>query len=135
MKVPAGEILVVGNDAHSLNVSDGTRAGKSYRNISVLPTLGDGGNIKTCPDNHAEGVTCIEGRALFYAFKRAQREELDWVFVVDDDVFVHRRNVEKAALNLSTSTPHAFTIAGCAPNAQCAVDAGGGICGGGGCKR
>jgi hypothetical protein len=134
-EVPAPLVLLVGNTAHTQTAPDHTRGLRSpdVRNMSVMPTdgVGGGGGVAACPDNHEDGVTCVEGRGLFYAYER--RHLFDWLFVVDDDVYAHRHNIELTVRELRGEDPHVFTVGGCGFKAKCANEAGGGICGGGGC--
>jgi hypothetical protein len=126
--VPAKLILAVGNTPFALAVhgSPGTA-----RIIDVMPTDGSNSDgIGVCEDNHGTGITCIEGRALYYAYER--RADFDWTFVIDDDVYVHHRNLQDTIPTLNENDRHVYTIGGCAPKATCANKAGGGICGGGG---
>lgn len=134
-KVHSSRILLVGNTPYTISAPDQTdRLNPSaMRNITVHSTDGsDGYNRTICSDDHSEGVTCIEGRALFYAYQR--REHFDWIFMVDDDVYVHRHNVEMTVGSLDPLLPLVYTVGGCGPKVKCAIAAGSGICGGGGCK-
>lgn len=140
--VPAELILVVGISAHNLTVPDwtglggGERPAGKTRVISVMATdEGADARLEACLDNHDEGVTCVEGRALLLAFER--RCVFDWVFVVDDDAYVHRLHLEMTVEGLSEEAGHVYAVPGCGLKAKCTVDPGGttgGICGGGGCK-
>lgn len=127
-------ILLVGNTAHVVRAPDHTAGMHStdMRELRVMATDGsDGYDGAKCADNHEEGVTCIEGRALFYAYERMN--DFDWLFMVDDDVYVHRHNVEMTVGKLDPKVPLVYTFPGCGEKVKCATDSGGGICGGGGC--
>jgi hypothetical protein len=126
--VPANLLLPVGNTPYSVAVHSPSGAA---RIIDVAPTDGSNtGGVGVCEDNHGVGIVCIEGRALYYAYER--QHDFDWVFVVDDDVYVHRKNLEQVVLTLNEDVRLVYTIGGCAQNVTCARNAGGGICGGGG---
>ncbi|KAI0564398.1 hypothetical protein FGB62_26g32 [Gracilaria domingensis] len=132
-KVPSDRILIVGNTPYVISAPDGTRKENRMpmRQIHVHGTDGsDPLNGTVCFDDHAQGITCIEGRALFYAYQR--RKAFDWLFVVDDDVYVHRHNLEMTAGMLDPLRRLVYSTPGCAPKVECANAAGGGICRGGG---
>jgi hypothetical protein len=134
-EVPQELIILVGNTPYVQTAPDHTRGLHStdVRNMSVLPTDAVGDDYPDpCPDNHSDGVTCVEGRGLFYAYER--RDSFDWLFVIDDDVYAHRHNVEVTASALPADDHRVYTVGGCGHKAKCANDAGGGICGGGGCE-
>lgn len=126
-RIPTSLILPVGN---SRFVISAPYEGRS-RFVNVLPT-DEGKEGVVCNDNHSEGIVCIEGRALFYAYQK--RKDFDWIFVIDDDVYVHVHNVHNTITSLDPTLPLVYSTLGCAPKVTCASKAGGGICGGGGCK-
>lgn len=133
--VQSDRILLVGNFPQVISAPDHTDQQKLFavRNVTVQSTDGsDGSKATVCADDHSQGITCIEGRALFFAYQR--RKHFDWIFMVDDDVYVHRHNVEMTVSRLDPLLPLVYSVGGCAPNVKCAKEAGGGICGGGGCK-
>lgn len=51
----------------------------------------------SCPDNHGEGLCCVEANSLV---ELAHRRSFDWAFFVDDDAYVVVRNLRRVLARL-----------------------------------
>ncbi|CAE7241131.1 ZRANB3, partial [Symbiodinium natans] len=81
-----------------------------------------------CPDNHALGVCCVEANALI----QMENRTFDWVFIVDDDVYVVVENLRRVLARLHPRSELqtealGYGITGCVTKGRPC-----GFCGGGG---
>lgn len=81
-----------------------------------------------CPDNHDMGVCCVEANALI----QMQNRTFDWVFIVDDDVYVVVDNLRRVLARLHPrselqTAALGYGITGCVTKGRPC-----GFCGGGG---
>lgn len=79
-----------------------------------------------CADNHGYGLCCVEASGEADALDR--RGNYDWLFVIDDDVYVHTRNLAAALMQLPADEMAVWGIPGCG---KCPHESSG-LCGGGG---
>ena len=80
-----------------------------------------------CSDDRNLGLTCVE--AYIQLFVDQEAGMFDWLFAVDEDVYLHTRNVERVLKTLDASSPSLFTTPGCVGKLAGQAD---GVCGGGG---
>jgi len=92
---------------------------KASENPPVLPAKG-------CGNDHSAQLTCKTGVALQRAHE--QLGNFSWIFVVDDDLYLHVANVHRVLSDFDPSKSIALGIVGCGPH----LCPGGGFCGGGG---
>ena len=92
---------------------------KASENPPVLPAKG-------CGNDHSAQLTCKTGVALQRAYE--QLGNFSWIFVVDDDLYLHVANVHQVLSHFDPSKSIAVGIVGCGPH----LCPRGGFCGGGG---
>lgn len=88
------------------------------------PIIGAAG----CHADHDLGICCRTARSLALAAERIGNRS--WVFVVDDDTYVHTGNLERILSDFDASQPLALGMTKCGTG-HC-DDGLGGFCGGGG---
>ncbi|CAE8607759.1 unnamed protein product [Polarella glacialis] len=81
-----------------------------------------------CSDDRYVGLTCIEAHIHLFAAQEAG--EFDWLFVVDEDVYVQVQNLKEVLSYLDPFAPRLYGTPGCGGDVCKKVGAG--LCGGGG---
>jgi len=81
-----------------------------------------------CFDDRYVGLTCIEAHIHLFAAQKAG--EFDWLFVVDEDVYVQVQNLKEVLSYLDPFAPRLYGTPGCGGDVCKKVGAG--LCGGGG---
>ena len=76
-----------------------------------------------CPRNHGDGPCCSESNALVKAYKE---HDFDWIFILDDDVYLYPPKVREIIYNYKDNHNVAIGTPGCIANDI------NGFCGGGG---
>ena len=94
---------------------------KASENPPILPAKG-------CGNDHWQQLTCKTGVALQLAHEQLGLGNFSWIFVIDDDVYLHVANVHRVLSNFDPSKIIAVGIVGCGGH----LLPGGGFCGGGG---
>lgn len=80
-------------------------------------------SIPDCPRNHSEGPCCSESNGILKAFNEY---DFDWIFVVDDDVYVYPQMVREIILRFKNEPNKSLGTPGCVSKNII------GFCGGGG---
>ena len=66
-----------------------------------------------CADDHGVGLCCKTATSLMTAYKYG-KDKFSWVFILDDDVYMHQDNVAKSLARHDASLPIGLGVVGCA---------------------
>lgn len=81
-----------------------------------------------CADDHT-WLSCVTAKATIHAFFLSRKQEFDWLLIIDDDVWVHTKNLGRTLQELPVDEAKAFGWPGCG---ECSLvgGQGHGMCGG-----
>ncbi len=98
-------VMIVGHQRGTIV----TGAGRTW-DVQAADNLG---KKRGCGNDHDVGLHCLEANAWIYAHRRAQRERFEWVFFVDDDMYVHVPNLRERVSRYNASDPFIYAQVGC----------------------
>lgn len=125
-------VLVASADIASSTINWTDELARNVTQLSLLDVPSFFSTPQCMHNNHGMGLCCQEARALLLASHEAYLREFEWIFVIDEDVFVYPKGIRQIVDSMSSSSilkrevPLSIGTLGCAHGKYV------GFCGGGG---